>query len=99
MLEYKPVVIVINAHQDFGIDAVTNVTIYYSVNGGDKINLTLQHQGSNNITDIMLPDVQFNDNISVTGRSDPLTLRMYNALLRTYLMQLSYVATYCTVAT
>ena len=89
-MRYKPISHC-NSHQDSGIDAVTNVTIHYSVNGGNTINLTLQHQGSNNITDIMLPDVQYNDNISIqislqnattmTRRSDPLTLRMYNALI------------------
>ena len=50
--------------------------------------LILQHQGSNNITDIMLPDVQYNDNISLqislqnatTRRSDPLILRMYKCI-------------------
>ena len=73
--------------QDSGIDGVTSVKIYYSVNGRDETNLTLPYQGSNTITDIMLTDVQYNDNISIqvslqsattmTGRSDPLILRMY----------------------
>ena len=76
--------------QDSGIDGVTSVKIYYSVNGRDETNLTVPYQGSNNITDIMLPDVQYNDNISIqvslqsattmTGRSDPLILRMYKAM-------------------
>ena len=77
--------------QDSGIDGVTSVKIYYSVNGRDETNLTLPYQGSSTITDIMLTDVQYNDNISIqvslqsattmTGRSDPLILRMYTYIM------------------
>ena len=73
--------------------------IYYSVNGGDKINLTLPNLGSNSITDVQLPDVQYNDNISLqislqnattmTGRSDPLILRMYKCTNMKYVLRIA----------
>ena len=66
--------------------------MYYSVNGRNELNITIPYQGTNNITDITLSNVHYNDNISVQivmQNATTMTRRSNRSLIRTY-VQLHY---------
>ena len=73
--------------QNSGVSDAVIVHIYYSVNGEDQSVLNIPFHRSKSLNDIFLPDVTYNDDISVeftvrsittmSERSDPLTIRMY----------------------
>ena len=73
--------------QNSGVNDAVIVQIYYSVNGEDRPVLNIPSHRSKSLNDIFLPDVTYNDDISVefivrgittmSERSNPLTIRTY----------------------
>ena len=76
--------------QTTGISDAVIMQIFYTVNGRDEEELNMPYPRSKNVTDILLPGVAYNDDISVqfsvrsinviSERSDLLTLRMCKIL-------------------
>ena len=76
--------------QTTGISDAVIMQIFYTVNGRDEEELSMTYPRSKSVTDILLPGVAYNDDISVqfsvrnitviSERSDLLTLRMCKIL-------------------